>query len=246
MCRASRRGRRGGRLGYRRPGGGRPPGRWRLSAAPTIRQRQNRACEFAPICQRRCHAKFAPHPLGRSENEKRPAGRGFSRCAEEDSNLHPVIPDQALNLATRVSYASRSRQNVLYVQRSGRIGRIGRNGWMLSRIALSDRTLVISRLPRSRRATLDAVAGARSLRHHSNREPTEPRDARFSSSLAGVPTLAAETLASRRKGRDSGASPDYNAVGSAAPGCLGCGSSGRRAAVVFSDGGAEVPYINPV
>ena len=118
--------------------------------------------------------------------------------------------------------------------------------WMLSRIALSDRTLVISRLPRSRRATLDAVAGARSLRHHSNREPTEPRDARFSSSLAGVPTLAAETLASRRKGRDSGASPDYNAVGSAAPGCLGCGSSGRRAAVVFSDGGAEAPYINPV
>jgi hypothetical protein len=35
--------------------------------------------------------------------------RGFSKCAEEDSNLHPVIPDQALNLVTRVSdpsYAS--------------------------------------------------------------------------------------------------------------------------------------------
>jgi hypothetical protein len=34
---------------------------------------------------------------------------GVSRafvCAEEDSNLHPVIPDQALNLVTRVSYPS--------------------------------------------------------------------------------------------------------------------------------------------
>jgi hypothetical protein len=29
--------------------------------------------------------------------------RGFSECAEEDSNLHPVIPDQALNLVTWVS-----------------------------------------------------------------------------------------------------------------------------------------------
>jgi hypothetical protein len=44
-----------------------------------------------------------------------PAGAGTARCAgdspcaEEDSNLHPVIPDQALNLVTRVSdpsYAS--------------------------------------------------------------------------------------------------------------------------------------------
>jgi len=32
--------------------------------------------------------------------------RGFHVCAEEDSNLHPVIPDQALNLVTRVSYPS--------------------------------------------------------------------------------------------------------------------------------------------
>ena len=29
--------------------------------------------------------------------------RGFHVCDEEDSNLHPVIPDQALNLVTRVS-----------------------------------------------------------------------------------------------------------------------------------------------
>ena len=59
---------------------------------------------------------------------KAPQRRGCLTCAEEDSNLHPVIPDQALNLATRVSYASRSRQSVLCVQRSGRNGRIGRNG----------------------------------------------------------------------------------------------------------------------
>jgi hypothetical protein len=39
-------------------------------------------------------------PVG---NEKAPQMRGFHECAEEDSNLHPVIPDQALNLVTRVS-----------------------------------------------------------------------------------------------------------------------------------------------
>ena len=33
------------------------------------------------------------------------------RCAEEDSNLHPVIPDQALNLVTRVSYPSVSARS---------------------------------------------------------------------------------------------------------------------------------------
>ena len=37
-------------------------------------------------------------PLG-SENDEAPPERGFSQCAEEDSNLHPVSPDQALNLA---------------------------------------------------------------------------------------------------------------------------------------------------
>ena len=33
------------------------------------------------------------------KNTKAPHMRGLPRCAEEDSNLHPVIPDQALNLA---------------------------------------------------------------------------------------------------------------------------------------------------
>ena len=50
------------------------------------------------------------------------------RCAEEDSNLHPVIPDQALNLVTRVSYPSGSRQIVRIVPARGRCGRIGRSG----------------------------------------------------------------------------------------------------------------------
>jgi hypothetical protein len=40
------------------------------------------------------------------ENDENPANAGLSKCAEEDSNLHPVIPDQALNLVTPVSYPS--------------------------------------------------------------------------------------------------------------------------------------------
>jgi hypothetical protein len=36
----------------------------------------------------------------------------FASCAEEDSSLHPVIPDRALNLVTRVSDTSGSRQIV--------------------------------------------------------------------------------------------------------------------------------------
>ena len=47
-----------------------------------------------------CREMFAPpEPVEKPENAKSPAERGFSECAEEDSNLHPVIPDQALNLA---------------------------------------------------------------------------------------------------------------------------------------------------
>ena len=44
-------------------------------------------------------------------DDESPAYAGLRECAEEDSNLHPVIPDQALNLVTRVSdtsYASRT------------------------------------------------------------------------------------------------------------------------------------------
>ena len=40
------------------------------------------------------------------EAAKAPHTQGFRECAQEDSNLHPVIPDQALNLVTPVSYPS--------------------------------------------------------------------------------------------------------------------------------------------
>jgi hypothetical protein len=57
----------------------------------------------------------APQTVEEPHNDENPAGSGaFERCAEEDSNLHPVIPDQALNLVTRVSdpsYASISSRS---------------------------------------------------------------------------------------------------------------------------------------
>jgi hypothetical protein len=58
-------------------------------------------------------------------NEKGPDMRAFAHCADEDSSLHPVIPDQALNLVTRVSYPSAARQIVRIVPPGGRYGRIG-------------------------------------------------------------------------------------------------------------------------
>ena len=57
---------------------------------------QGWATRMWPSCQRALSEKVAP-TVGRDpENAKSPAERGFSECAEEDSNLHPVIPDQAL------------------------------------------------------------------------------------------------------------------------------------------------------
>src|SRR5919206_4869192 len=55
-----------------------------------------------PSCQKRCHDGNSPPQRKRTdgpENAKTPPERGFLACAEEDSNLHPVNPDQALNLA---------------------------------------------------------------------------------------------------------------------------------------------------
>jgi hypothetical protein len=57
-----------------------------------------------------------------------PPRGAFATCAEEDSNLHPVIPDQALNLVRWVSDASRACPSVHCVQGSGRYGRIRRSG----------------------------------------------------------------------------------------------------------------------
>ena len=61
------------------------------------------------------------------QNAKTLLWRAF-RCAEEDSNLHPVSLDQALNLVTRMSYPSESRQIVRIVPERGRYGRLGRSG----------------------------------------------------------------------------------------------------------------------
>jgi len=48
-----------------------------------------------------------PKTRTRPGTTKAPPSGAFARCAEEDSNLHPVSLDQALNLVTRVSDASR-------------------------------------------------------------------------------------------------------------------------------------------
>jgi hypothetical protein len=71
-------------------GHGRSARSWR---APGCRTPENRAdLRLSEALPR----DVAPGPLEKPENAKSPAGRGFSECAEEDSNLHPVIPDQAL------------------------------------------------------------------------------------------------------------------------------------------------------
>ncbi len=45
-------------------------------------------------------ARCSPPDRSRSpRTRKAPPSGAFRECAEEDSNLHPVIPDQALNLA---------------------------------------------------------------------------------------------------------------------------------------------------
>ena len=60
-----------------------------------------RGSRTLPQAQRRLSRNSAP--CGPSESQPRttkaPTCGAFARCAEEDSNLHPVIPDQALNLA---------------------------------------------------------------------------------------------------------------------------------------------------
>jgi len=65
----------------------------------------------ASICHRALPEKLTPPRRSDPLTTKARRMQGFRRCAEEDSNLHPVIPDQALNLVTRVSdtsYTSRS------------------------------------------------------------------------------------------------------------------------------------------
>src|SRR3954468_13360606 len=57
------------------------------------------ATRTCPTAIGRCRGKW---PTGRRRacrHEKAPRSGASPKCAEEDSNLHPVIPDQALNLA---------------------------------------------------------------------------------------------------------------------------------------------------
>ena len=50
-------------------------------------------------CQSRCHGLERRPMSSRDLRTRKAPTCGAFRCAEEDSNLHPVIPDQALNLA---------------------------------------------------------------------------------------------------------------------------------------------------
>jgi hypothetical protein len=72
------------------------PGAWRMLSMKWPRQRPS-----------------VRHPLQRQK--RAPLCRGLS-CAEEDSNLHPAIPDQTLNLARRNADPSRSCKSVQIVR----------------------------------------------------------------------------------------------------------------------------------
>ena len=64
---------------------------------------------------------------------KSAAVRGLRSCAEEDPNLHPVIPDQGLNLVTRVSYPSQIAPDRPYRPEARTIW-THRTVWMLPRM----------------------------------------------------------------------------------------------------------------
>ena len=62
---------------------------------------------FAGSYPRRCATPSAASPsrTGSGRTKAPPCG-AFAQCAEEDSNLHPVIPDQALNPVHRLPIVS--------------------------------------------------------------------------------------------------------------------------------------------
>jgi hypothetical protein len=97
--------------------------------APVIGISTNWGHSWRPCCQGCCHGMW-PH---QAHNDENPAFAGLSRCAEEDSNLHPVIPDQALNLVTGVSDAYGPRQNV-HLAGVARTIWTHRTPWMLPRM----------------------------------------------------------------------------------------------------------------
>jgi Metallopeptidase family M81 len=68
-----------------------------MSCLPILGDRGHRmgATGVRGVVTRNSPPEGRPTPRTR----KAPTRGAFRRCAEEDSNLHPVIPDQALNLA---------------------------------------------------------------------------------------------------------------------------------------------------
>jgi hypothetical protein len=78
--------------------------------------------------------EIGPHLAEAAPRTKKPRQSGASvKCAEEDSNLHPVIPDQALNLVTGMSDPSEPRQSV-HLARVARTIWTHRTPWMLPRM----------------------------------------------------------------------------------------------------------------
>jgi hypothetical protein len=97
--------------------------------APGLRLSTSLGAPVGQCCQSCCHG---PCP-NETKNGESPTFAGLSRGAEEDSNRHPVIPDQALNLVTRLSDPSTSRQSV----RRRALARTiwtHRTAWMLPRM----------------------------------------------------------------------------------------------------------------
>jgi hypothetical protein len=166
-------------------------------------------------CHERCHGPKRLPPSGRSQCEKpksrkAPLCRAF-QCAEEDSNLHPVSLDQALNLVTRVSYPSRSCRSVQIVRSRGRYGRIGRSGCCHG--CCHGRVVSWSSIPSSgdgeHAAWRPAVRRRPSPRRRSRRSPASPlridpgrRARRVVSSSTRVPTSPSRSYVqhSRRPG----------------------------------------------
>ena len=70
-------------------------------------------------CRRCCHDQESESPNDLPGIEKAPLCRAFP-CAEEDSNLHPVNPDQALNLA-RLPIPPSARASGQYRARVGAV-----------------------------------------------------------------------------------------------------------------------------
>jgi NAD(P)-dependent dehydrogenase (short-subunit alcohol dehydrogenase family) len=125
----------------KRPPWGHPRGTRRRQIPGRRRSPRRRRCEAHAkvLPDRRCERReehdvatsvataltAVQHAAGRSWNSGTALLSRYFLCAEEDSNLHPLSVDQALNLVTRVSYASRSCTSVHIVHESGRIGRTG-------------------------------------------------------------------------------------------------------------------------